>query len=248
MVDVDGESWLKQTDSAVDFEVLDTPFGQLKFVTIIPLQHQGLALGNLILAERQENRTDDAELYDRLSRVVSPAMATRQRLAKLRRQNSDVQEELKDARTAIAQLSRVNRLGELTAGIAHELNPPLTAIANYADAASDLSKNRIQESQQEQLGQYTSTILKQAARAGRILHSIRAIIGKQSVLPTCFSFIELINETMEVCREEFAQIDIPVKLHPPQSQFEITADRTQMQQLLVNLLQNATQAVANCTY
>src|SRR5215469_16808137 len=140
------------------------------------------------------------------------------------------------------QVSRLATIGEMAAGVAHELNQPLTAIANYAQACDRLlsrpgaSMDDIRTAMREIAGQ--------AVRAGDILRRLRSLAQAQ---PTRRERADL-NAAVEGIRD---LILADVRVHRAQLQFELAAglpavaiDTLQIQHVILNLVRNGLEAIA----
>lgn len=141
----------------------------------------------------------------------------------------------------LAHAGRVTAMGHLTAGIAHELNQPLCAIANFA-AASEVLLDR----PDPPLGTVRDNIgcVQQAAlRAGQIVRRMREFLRPQRSAPVIVDLDALIHEVAEFCRPELDAAEAHCRLELPDRALRVHGDRIQIQQVLVNLLQNAVDAM-----
>ncbi len=152
----------------------------------------------------------------------------------------------KEIRDQVERIERANTLGELTAGIAHELNQPLTAIVNFTDEAHSLTSENLSEQSIAELSALTRKAYEQAVRAGDILRSIRSFIRQQPGRVMEFDVLDLIHETIELMADQIKNIDVRVNSDSESDAIVLEADRTQVQQVLINLIRNAITAVADC--
>ena len=150
------------------------------------------------------------------------------------------------AREVEAQLAHVGRLslmGELMAGISHEINQPLFAIANFAKACEKtLTDSRLD--QIDKLLEWTRKIGQQATRAGEIIRRMRDFSRKSTPHHSTVDVADMIQESIELVAAETKsqQIDLKCDIQPPH--LLVLADRIQIEQTLVNLLRNAYRAIA----
>ncbi|MEZ6073943.1 MAG: ATP-binding protein [Pirellulales bacterium] len=143
----------------------------------------------------------------------------------------------------LAQASRVSTMNELTAGIAHELNQPLAAIATYAH----LANARLHGNSVDQI-QYATELLgkieAQAYRAGDIIKRLRQLVTKNELTLDVVDFNDVVREAIEMCSARAAElrqrIDICLALGLP----PVHADVVQVRQSVVNLVVNALEANA----
>lgn len=152
----------------------------------------------------------------------------------------EMEAELQRQRNELAHAARVNLLGGLAAGLAHELNQPLHAIANYAQGCL----RRIQQgsSGSEQIEGVLSTINSEAHRAAEIVRRLRDLVKKQ---PPRFEPINLhsaVQRTLRLLRPELKSNHIQVSVEVPANLPHPQGDAIQIEQVLLNLLLNAFEA------
>ncbi len=142
----------------------------------------------------------------------------------------------------LARASRLNSLGQMAAGLAHELNQPLGAIANYAEAARyHLDADGGASPDAEYLLQ---RIAAAGLRAGTIVHRLRSFIQHRPSVREAIRIESLIEEVIELCRPESRKRGARIVLEPPPEALPpLRADPIQIQQVLVNLIHNALQAM-----
>jgi two-component system sensor kinase FixL len=140
-------------------------------------------------------------------------------------------------------VSRMATMGEMAAGIAHELNQPLTAITNYA-LASDRLLARAQTDVTE-VRSALHEIGSQALRAGEIIRKLRQLVGHQESVHTVTAINDVVEElgvlTQADARHSGTRLRIELAPRLPQ----VNIDRIQIQQVLLNLWRNAIEALAN---
>ncbi len=138
-------------------------------------------------------------------------------------------------------VSRQSMLGELATGIAHELNQPLTAVANYAQAA--LRRVRSNEWSQEELTTCLEKTAKQALLAGEIIKRLRRLVSKRPSEKVETDLNDTIRDTLEMVRAEAEGREVHVRLELPEELPHIQADRIQLQQVMLNLVRNGIEAM-----
>ncbi len=149
------------------------------------------------------------------------------------------------ARAAEAQLAHVGRLslmGELMAGISHEINQPLFAIANFAKAC-ETTLNSGKLDQIDKLLEWTHKIGQQATRAGEIIRRMRDFSRKSTPHHSTVDVADMIHESIELMAAETKSqhIELTCDIQPPH--LLVLVDRIQIEQTLVNLLRNAYRAM-----
>ena len=142
----------------------------------------------------------------------------------------------------LLQVSRLATIGEMSAGVAHELNQPLTAIANYAQACE-----RLLSRPDPNLGEISTAmreIADQAVRAGEILRRLRSLAQAQPMRRECAD----LNTTVEAIRD---LILADSRMHHASVRFDLTGslpvvsiDSVQIQHVILNLVRNGLEAPA----
>jgi two-component system sensor kinase FixL len=151
---------------------------------------------------------------------------------------------LDDMQRRLVNVARLNAMGEIAATLAHELNQPLTAIAGYAGAA-----HRLVARDAAQLTAVTELLEKvagQALRARDIVGRIRGHVTQGELVLTPQSLSEMFQEAGAVAVAT-AGGDPPATLRQDfdPTADQVLADRIQLQQVMVNLVRNAVEAMAN---
>jgi C4-dicarboxylate-specific signal transduction histidine kinase len=143
----------------------------------------------------------------------------------------------------LAHADRVFSLGHLAGGLAHELNQPLATIANYTEAC-DLELARMPSSDQtDRLGEHLKRAKQAALRAGKIVGRMRSFVRLDSANVTQANINDLIREVLELCQAEIAKAGVELLAGLPSESAVVECDAIQIQQVLVNLIQNALQAM-----
>ncbi len=143
----------------------------------------------------------------------------------------------KKLREQLIQRETLSALGELVAGVAHELNNPLTGVIGY----SQLLQGR--EDLDDSLRQSLELIANEGARAGKIVQSLLTFARQQPSAKVLTSLPQLIEDTLNLFAYEFKHASVKVEKFYDEGFYEIWADPGQLQQVLVNLFGNALHAM-----
>jgi C4-dicarboxylate-specific signal transduction histidine kinase len=133
-------------------------------------------------------------------------------------------------------------LGELTASIAHEVNQPLGAIVTNAGASLRLLEARVPDVAEAREG--LKAIINDANRAGDVIGRIRALTKKAPFQRQQVDLNELIREVAALTRAEMDRNRVELRLQLDPDLPPIEADRIELQQLLLNLIVNAIEAMS----
>ncbi|HZX76864.1 PAS domain-containing sensor histidine kinase [Lysobacter sp.] len=145
------------------------------------------------------------------------------------------------AQTELAHASRVSTLGELTASIAHEVNQPLMTVVTYGEAG--LRWLRRDPPDLGEVETAITRIVSEGRRAGEIVQRIRAFLGKAPARSEALDVTVVIEDAARLVQHELARgmVELQLELEPHLP--EVRGDRVQLQQVLVNLMVNASQAM-----
>ncbi|MFC0686517.1 PAS domain-containing sensor histidine kinase [Novosphingobium clariflavum] len=145
-----------------------------------------------------------------------------------------------ELREQFLHASRVSAMGEMSAGLAHELNQPLTATANFLGAI-ELQLQR--EWRQDQLRRLLRLASQEVLRAGDIIRRMRAFVSKGELDIRAEPLDEMIADTLQLARSRSQAPGVRLQYHANAAAPVILADRIHIQQVLVNLINNAFDAI-----
>ncbi|MGB7755346.1 MAG: ATP-binding protein [Salinisphaera sp.] len=142
----------------------------------------------------------------------------------------------------MVHLQRMAKLGEMAAGLAHEVRQPLAAIGNYANAlARMLRAGKSGEDVISLIGQ----ISEQAKRADNIVGNARSMIGKGPDHVRDFNIRRVIDDSMGLIERRARQLNVDVRLSMESELPEVRGNPAQLEQILINLMTNALDSMAD---
>ncbi len=144
-------------------------------------------------------------------------------------------------RERLAHMSRVNMLGELATGIAHEVNQPLTAVSTYTQASRRMIEAGAID--RDELLDVLGRISDEAVRAGEMIHRLKALVRKRPSEREICDVNELVADVMRLADIEARDRDVGIELDLDESLPQVWVDSVQIQQVILNLVRNAIEAV-----
>ena len=150
---------------------------------------------------------------------------------------------LQDLQSELAHVGRVTEMASLASSLAHELNQPLTAIANYCEAARDLLPAEDNDERLATVREALDEAAKETIRAGQIVQRLREFVRPGDAERRTESLARLVTEAnaLALVGSREHGIEVQVQLDPEAD--EVFVDRVQIQQVLVNLIRNAIDAM-----
>jgi PAS domain S-box-containing protein len=205
-------------------EVLHAAFG-------VPILLGGEVLGVMEFFSH-EIREPDRDLLDMMATLGSQIGQFIER--------KQAEDALRHAQMELAHVTRVATLGEMTASIAHEINQPLGAIVNSASACLRwLEAQKLEEARRS-----ASRVIAEGHRASEIIGRIRALAKKAPLRKDWLSINEPINEVIALAHSEVQRNGVALETHLSDNVPVILADRIHLQQVILNLIMNAIEAMS----
>jgi C4-dicarboxylate-specific signal transduction histidine kinase len=153
-----------------------------------------------------------------------------------------IEEDLRQSQNDFAHVARMMTMGELAVSIAHEVNQPLMAIVTNASACLRWLDDAKLDVAQARLA--VQRIVNDGHRAGDIVTSIRSLARKSAPRMEQVGLEQVIQLVLELLRGEFQRRGVVLKAEFPRTEIMIFGDRTQLQQVVLNLIMNAVEAMA----
>jgi len=177
-----------------------------------------------------------------LTIVAGQAMLIVALFAQRRKRRLAEQAELAQ-RAVLARASRLALAGELTGAIAHEINQPLGAILANADAGDLMLDSGTDR--REDLRAILADIRRDDLRASEVIRRLRDLLGKQKFERTRFDVNEVVSDLESIMRAEAQRRGVVLEIRRAPETLTIVGDPVQIQQVLINLVLNAMDAVAD---
>lgn len=147
-------------------------------------------------------------------------------------------------RNEMAHLSRVTMLGELSGSIAHELNLPLSAILSNAQAGQRVLANG--HADLTELREILNDIVSEDKRAGEVIRHLRLWLKKGEVHQRSLRINKVVQDVLKLIHSDLVNQKVTVNCELARNLPAVTGDPVQLQQVLVNLVVNACDAMADC--
>jgi len=144
----------------------------------------------------------------------------------------------------LAHVLRVQTMGEMAAGLAHEINQPLGAIANYAQGC----RRRIASGSltEAELMEMLNSIAAEALRAGQTIRHLRSLVRKQESQREATDVNRIVHDALELTEPDTRASGVTVRIALADDLPPVLVDRVQIEQVVLNLLRNAVEAMHDC--
>lgn len=202
-----------------------------------------IGIGRVVFAQRKDGSTFPMELS--IGEAASEAHPLFTGFIRDLTERQKTEARLESLQSELIHVSRVSAMGTMASTLAHELNQPLTAVANYVEAIRDMLA-KPEPDDLPMIREALDDTAKEALRAGHIVRRLRDFVARGEVEKTIEKLPALINEAAVLglmgAREK--GVDPVFDLDPYAS--PVLVDKVQIQQVLINLIRNAVEAMADC--
>ena len=199
-----------------------------------------IGIGRTVTGQRADGSTFPMELF------VGEALAGEQRLftgfVRDLTQRRATEEQMQSLQSELIHVSRVSAMGTMASTLAHELNQPITAVANYVEGVRDLLA-KPDEGDVPMIREALNDAAKEAMRAGDIVRKLRDFVSRGEIERTIEPLHDLIREAAVLgligAREKGVETHFELEGSGPL----VLVDKVQIQQVLINLIRNAVEAM-----
>lgn len=202
-----------------------------------------IGIGRVIVAQRADGETFPIELQ--IGEVVANGRRLFTGFIRDLTEQEETERRLQDLHTKLLHTSRLSELGRMASTLAHEINQPLTAIANYVQAGRQL----LASGRADLLPRVSDAIAKageQAARAGAIIQRLRGFVARGENETRPEDLTALVEEAAALALVGAREYGIRVHLVLATDLPPVLVDRVQVQQVVLNLVRNAVEVLQPC--
>ena len=199
-----------------------------------------IGIGRVVVGERKDGSTFPMELSVGEMRSGNQRFFTGFIRDLTERQQTEAR--LQELQAELVHISRLTAMGEMASTLAHELNQPLSAISNYLKG----SRRLIEDSSDERAGMIRDALDKateQALRAGQIIRRLRDFVARGETERRIESIIKLVEEASALALVGAKEKAVRVQFRFDPAVDLVLADKVQIQQVLLNLMRNAMEAM-----
>lgn len=197
------------------------------FLFLATERRRALALANAGLEVRVAERTQElARVNVNLRHEIT--------------ERKDAEQALRKAQSDLVQAGKLSALGQMSAGISHELNQPLMAIRSFSENAEQfLDKDNAKQAREN-----LSRISDLSRRMARIIKNLRAFARQESEPMTNVDIVAVVNSVLDMSHPRIVQDDIDVQWTPSKLPVLVHGGEVRLQQVFLNLLTNAIDAMS----
>ncbi|MGB0631423.1 MAG: sensor histidine kinase [Alphaproteobacteria bacterium] len=177
----------------------------------------------------------EAQVKARTADLTSANLQLRSEISE--RQKTETR--LRQTQAELVQATKMAALGQMSAGLSHELNQPLGAIRSYADNA----RTFLERAQTSLAAKNLASISELTERMGRIIKNLRTYSREEPVALRTVSVNDAISETRSLMDSRLQAEDVSVDIRVPDKELSATGGAVRLQQILVNLISNALDAM-----
>ena len=201
----------------------------------------------MYLRRRAEEALEEAnsELETKVEQRTAQLARANDELRGQMRERQRAEEALQKSQAELAHITRVMTLGELMASIAHEVNQPLAAVVTNAQAC--LRWLALEPPRPDEARAAVERIVRDSNRASEVIQRIRALVKKTDPQMVALDINDVIREAISLERREMLSRQVSLRTELASALPQVLGDRVQLQQVVINLVMNALEAMALVT-
>ena len=208
----------------------------------IPLTTKGASIGVMCVSSLNPN-TFSSEFVEFLT-VIGNHIGVAVDNANMHKNIKEAYQDLKEVQEQIVWTEKLASLGKLAATIAHEINNPLAGVLNYIRLIiKQLSRNRFTHEKLEDISRYLKIMESETARCGEIVKDLLAFSRRTKITMESNSIEDIINKTLNLISHELEMKELQLKKNIAPNLPKVKCDFKQIQQVLLNLMYNASEAM-----
>ena len=200
-----------------------------------------IGIGRVVVGERRDGSTFPMELAVGEMRSSNRRFFTGFVRDLTERQQTEAR--LQELQTELIHISRLSAMGEMASALAHDLNQPLSAIANYMRGLSRMLETSVDE-RSATMRDAMGKAAEQALRAGEIIRRLRDFVSRGESERRVESLSKLVEEASALALVGVKEQGVRVRFQLDPRADRVLADKVQIQQVLLNLMRNAIEAMA----
>lgn len=203
-----------------------------------------LAFGALLLWTMERRRVlaqANAQLENRVAERTAELSGANLALRREVAERQEAEAALKQAQAELVQAGKLSALGQMSAGLSHELNQPLMAIRQFAENGALL----VERGKADRAAENLTRIGELAGRMGRIIRNLRAFARQESEPARRVDLGQVVTTALEMTEARLAKDGIALDYAPPSRPVLAMAGEVRLAQVLVNLITNAADAMAD---
>jgi two-component system sensor kinase FixL len=200
-----------------------------------------IGIGRVVTGLRRDGTTFPMELA--VGEARSPGQRMFTGFVRDLSERERTERRLHELQNDLIHVSRVSAMGTMASTLAHELNQPLTAVANYVEAARDLVPEDQRDLHAELFREALDGAAQQAVRAGQIVRRLRDFVARGDVEKSVTDLHALIREAAGLGLIGATEKSVQAYFNFDPSARTVFVDRVQIQQVLINLLRNSMEAM-----
>jgi two-component system sensor kinase FixL len=201
-----------------------------------------IGIGRLVVAQRKDGGTFPIELA--VGEVTTEGAPLFTGFIRDLTERQEHEQRLQELQNELVHISRVTALGEMSSALAHELNQPLSAIGNYVNGIRRMLQSG-REVRPELLDDALEKTAEQTLRAGEIIRRLRDFVSRGSTESQIESVGKMVGEASALALVGAKELGVRVHMKLDAGADAVLTDRVQTQQVLLNLIRNAIEAMAD---